>query len=277
MIKLASALIILSFALSDLVHAAGFEILAAHRAVYNIKLESAEPRSGIKTMSGRIVYEIKGNECEGMAVRFRFVTNIRTGSDSFLTDQQVSSHESADGKQFSFVNRSLVNTQLERELAGKAGLEETGTVVTISKPEELRLELDPSQFTNTHLVSLIEAAKTGEVFVTADIFDGSGDGDKVLASTSVIGKPRVLESTLEDEEVSLPQSLSQAEAWPVTISYFDKNITNKSESLPVYETSFMLYENGISRQVHMRYPEYTLKAELSKIEILESTTCTIEN
>ena len=50
-------------------NAAGFEILAPHRAVYDVVLVNAEERSGIKQMKGRIVFEATGNECEGISIR----------------------------------------------------------------------------------------------------------------------------------------------------------------------------------------------------------------
>ncbi|MCB1428136.1 MAG: DUF1849 family protein, partial [Nitratireductor sp.] len=93
--------------------ATGFEILAPHRAVYDLKLDNASERSGIDSVVGRIVYEVTGNECDGMSVRYRFVTNISTGSESYKTDQQTSTFESPDGREFTFLTKSFVDERPE--------------------------------------------------------------------------------------------------------------------------------------------------------------------
>ena len=99
--------------------AAGFEILAPHRAVYDLKLKNASDRSGIETMTGRIVYEVTGNECDGLSVRYRFVTKIATDAESYQTDQQTSTFETPDGREFTFLTKSLVDDQLEIDGQGQ--------------------------------------------------------------------------------------------------------------------------------------------------------------
>jgi len=73
------------------------------------------------------------------------------------------------------------------------------------------------------------------------------------------------------------ERLEGLQAWPVTVSYFDKKPGQTSESLPVYEVSFLLYENGVARQLLMRYPDYSLKASLSEIEFFDNNPCQIKN
>ncbi len=70
----ALAIVLLSGGALGEAGAAGFEILKPHRAVYEVKLEDSTDRSGISNMTGRIVYEMEGNECDGISVRYRFVT-----------------------------------------------------------------------------------------------------------------------------------------------------------------------------------------------------------
>jgi hypothetical protein len=84
--------------------------LVAHRAVYEIELQDSSDRSGIRSMNGRIVYEITGSVCDGFAVAFRFVTRIDTGKKSFVTDQRTTTYEDSDGKNFRFLTKTYVNT-----------------------------------------------------------------------------------------------------------------------------------------------------------------------
>lgn len=262
---------------SGFAYAAGFEILAPHRAVYDVKLEKAEERSGIVSMSGRIVYEVKGNECDGLATRFRFVTNVDTGSDTFLTDQQTSTHESADGKEFSFLTKSFVNEIADQVVQGSAVRQGGKLDVSLASPKEQELAFDDAIFVSSHLIAVIEKAKQGEILVSHDVFDGSGAADKVVSSASIIGKARQIDGKLEGEEQPVPDRLDGKTAWPVTVSYFDKDIDQASESLPIYEASFLLYGNGVTRKLTMRYPDYSLNASLKTIEFFESKPCELEN
>ena len=257
--------------------AAGFEILVPHRAVYDVELDQAEQRSGIKAMNGRIVYEITGNECEGISVRFRFVTNISTGSDSFTTDQQTTTHESADGREFSFITKSFVNDVADQVIRGDA-LQQPGAIeVRLKSPTERDFKLGPGLFVTTHLIEVIEKARQGATFLTHDIFDGSGDADKLLSSSTAIGSSREADGPFGGEGTLELGPLDGSTVWPVSISYFDQDISSSSESLPIYEVSFMLHDNGISRALTMRYPDYSLKAALTKLEFLENPPCELEN
>ncbi len=257
--------------------AAGFEILKPHRAVYDVTLESAEDRSGIKGMTGRIVYEVKGNECEGIAIRYRFVTTINTGRDNFTTDQQTSTYESPDGKEFSFETKSFVNDQADQKISGSATISDKEIEVNLKGEKPRNLKLGEGIFTTTHLVTILKDARKGERFVVHDVFDGSGDADKLLNSASVIGTARVVEEPLKGEDPKTLASLKSKQAWPVSMSYFDKKLDNTGEALPIYEASFLLYEDGITRQLMMRYPDYELRASLTELEYYSAKACKLDN
>jgi hypothetical protein len=257
----------------DLAFGAGFEILAPHRAVYDLKLKAASDRSGIETMKGRIVYEVTGNECDGLSVRYRFVTKIATNSESYQTDQQTATYESADGREFTFLTKSLVDNQLESTVKGKAVRNEAGTVVDLAQPEAKHLDLSPSVFISTHLIDVIGAAQRGESIVKRDIFDGSDGADEVVASSTFIGPPKVVDAPFAGETSEALVPLEKSEAWPVTVSYFDKSTGATAESLPTYEASFLLYPNGVSRRLVMRYPDYSLEGELTSLQMLDREPC----
>ena len=255
------------------VQAAGFEILAPHRAVYDLKLKQASDRSGIEAMTGRIVYELTGNECDGLSVRYRFVTTIATSSESYRTDQQTATFESPDGREFTFLTKSLVDDRLESTVKGRAVRKEAGTTVDLAQPETRQLELEPSVFISTHLVDVITAALRGESLVRRDIFDGSDGADEVVSSSTFIGEAKAVGATFDGESPEAVARIDNREAWPVTVSYFDKTVGATAESIPLYEASFLLYPNGISRRLIMRYPDYSLEGELTSLEMLERQPC----
>lgn len=257
--------------------AAGFELLAPHRAIYDLKLRAASDRSGIEAMNGRIVYEITGNECDGMTIRYRFVTDITTADSAYRTDQQTSTFESPDGKEFSFLTKTFVDDRPDTSVRGTAIRAADGLHVSLSEPQKRELLLPDASFISTHLVQVIEHARKGDLLVKRAIFDGSEGADEVVTSSTVVGAPRTVSETLPGEKAEAVRPVANEKAWPITISYFDADPGRSAEALPNYEASFLLYPNGVSRKLVMRYPDYSLTGELTGLEMLKRTSCKKQN
>jgi len=244
--------------------------LVAHRAIYEVKLLDSTDRSGIRAMKGRIVYEFVGSPCEGFAVKFRFVTRIDTGRKSYVTDQRTTTFEDVKEGNLRFVTRSYVNDKFEKEVKGSARLTNSGTDVALAKPESRNVQLGKAIFMTEHLANVIDKAKSGERFFNADVFDGSDNGDELMATTTVIGNQS---KKAKEGHSKAMEPLKDQPSWPVSISYFSLLNEQKGESLPIYRVSFDLFENGISSDLKMHYKDYSLKGKLSGLEILPSSKC----
>ena len=195
---------------------------------------------------------------------------MRTRTKNFTNDQRTTSFESADGKSFSFVTKSYLNGQLEQDLRGEAISTPTAIEVKISKPEEQAVELEPALFMTQHIAAMIEAARKGETFFTTKVFDGSEGGDELVDTTAVIGKKKPDVAAIEGEEAKVSKGFSGETAWPVSVSYFSTaQPEEQSEKLPIYSVSFLMHESGVSRDLIMRYTDYSLKADLKQIEYLK--------
>ena len=166
----------------DQANAAGFEILKPHRAIYEIELKEATERSGIASMNGRIVYEMEGNECDGISVRYRFVSRVNANGDIFTTDQQTASFEAASGKEYSFITKSFVNEQMDRTVKGVAERDGDDLVVKLDSPEEREVALPNADFISSHLVQVIEKAREGVPFFKGRMVgvDGGVSVDSVV-------------------------------------------------------------------------------------------------
>lgn len=248
------------------VPAAAAPLLAPHRAVYDLALDKATERSGITGLSGRMVYEFNGSACEGYTTTFRFVTRIDNGESSQLTDQQTTTFEDAEGKTFSFVTKSFVDQNLNKEVKGTATRESSGLTVDIEKPEEEVLDLRPTQFPTQHMIELIGKAEKGENFYETSLFDGSEDADKVMTTTVVIGKRENAEKS--DPELPALAGLDQKAYWPVDIAYFDET-QDGGEEIPEYRISFKMHENGLTRDLTMDYNEFSMKGKLVNLSLFD--------
>jgi hypothetical protein len=243
-------------------------VLTPHRAVYDIVLEKASDRSGITSISGRMVYEFDGSPCEGYTVTFRFVSQIETAELSRITDQQTTTYEGAKGETFDFVTKSYVDQQLDREVKGSARRMNGATIIDVAKPEEAEIKLEETHFPTQHLVELIEKAKAGETFYETSLFDGSEDADRIMTTTVIIGRQET--SPKPDEEFPAAEAIGTSPYWPVSVAYFDLSDV-EGEEVPDYRIDFKLHENGITRDLVMDYGEFSMKGRLVNLTIFDRT------
>ncbi|MGB8818512.1 MAG: cell envelope integrity EipB family protein [Rhizobiaceae bacterium] len=250
--------------------AATMSILAPHRAVYDLELKDASDRSGIKGLRGRMVYEFNGSVCDGFTTTFRYVTKIDNGEAERLTDQQTTTFESADGKDFEFLTKNYVDKAIDKETRGKAHLGDTSLDVEVTKPLEAKHQLDKSFFPTTHLVDLLSRAESGEKFYEAKIFDGTEDADRTLTTTVILGDKNKSANIGDDQKAAEP--LKNADYFPVSISYFDAE-SETGEETPVYQIGFKLYENGVTRDLVMDYGDFTLTGKLVDLKLYDKPDC----
>ncbi|MDK1388121.1 cell envelope integrity EipB family protein [Sinorhizobium sp. 8-89] len=249
--------------------AANASALAPHRAVYDLELKDASDRSGISSMYGRMVYEFNGSACEGYTVSFRFMTQVDTGEEVRLTDQQTTTYEDMRNGNFRFLTRSFTDEKLDKEVRGSAHEDKTGVKVELTAPDKREVALAESRFPTEHMLEVIERAKKGDAFFEARIFDGSDTGDKTLITSTFVGKARKPAS--DDADVGKAGQLAAENYWPVTISYF--NDDKSGDALPIYRMSFKLYENGVTRDLTMDYGDFVLSGKLAKLEVFNAGDC----
>jgi hypothetical protein len=243
--------------------------LAAHRAVYDLSLKDASERSGISGMVGRMVYEFNGSPCEGYTVSFRFVTEIASGEDSRLTDQQTTTFEDIRKGTFRFVTRSFVDQKLDHEVRGSAEVKGDGLAVALEQPDKLALDIALARFPTEHMIELINKARNGERFYESRIYDGSDEGDKAMITTTILGDKQPVEKS--DAEAKKAGELANDAYWPVSMSYFEESF--EGDGLPVYSIAFKLYENGVTRDLTMDYGDFVLEGQLAQLDMYDPEPC----
>lgn len=249
---------------------ASMSMLVPHRAVYDLEMKDASDGSGVKNLTGRMVYEFNGSACEGFTTSFRYVTKINNGENERVSDQQTTSFESGDGKIFRFLTKSFVDKVLDKETSGTAELSSKGLSVDLTKPAEEKLNLDQSFFPTTHMVDMLGRAEKGEKFYEASIFDGSEDADRNLTTTVILGDRNTGAEPGADEAIG--KTIKGADYFPVSVSYFDAK-SDKSQDEPVYQIGFKLYENGITRDLIMDYGDFSMTGKLVDLKVYDKPVC----
>ena len=248
--------------------------LAPHRAVYDVKLEQARTGSNVAGLTGRLVIELRGSDCEGYTVDFRLVTRFSDADGkSNVTDLRSSTFETGNAESFRFVTQNFTNREIREETKGAARRKDDSEIeVSLDKPRKKRFALKPDVlFPTQHLKRIVAAALDGGRTLQVPVFDGSETGDKVYQTAAVIGGPISADKPSKDN-VPDHELLHGLTRWPVTISYYE-TAEGTGEQTPVYEVSFDLYANGVSRDLLLDYGDFSIRGALTEIDALPQPSC----
>lgn len=257
------------------VAAGGGIMLAPHRAVYEMTLANTRGGTGVTAVSGRMVYELTGSACEGYTQNMRFVTQLTNqGGTSMITDLRSSSWEEGNGRRFRFNSTQLRNEKPTEATAGDAARANADDIkVELTKPSKKGLSLSARvYFPVQHSIALLQAAQVGKQSFRADLYDGSEKGEKVYDTVSIIGRLRLPGANQQLPSVKNTEALDQQKAWPVSIGYFEPG-SDKTDAVPVYELTFLFFENGVSRKLFIDYGEFAIRGELKEIVFHTPSKC----
>ncbi|MCF3935761.1 cell envelope integrity EipB family protein [Acuticoccus sp. M5D2P5] len=250
--------------------------LLPHRAVYDISLKRAEAGASMVSVKGRLVVEISGGECEGYVVNSRFVTRVidREGGQR-TTDLRSSTFETLDPADFTFLNQTYVEDQLVSRVKGKAEAKADGVMVDITEPKETSISLGRAVFPSMHTRLILQAAKAGDRVLEAPVFDGGDSADEIYDTTTLIG-PQMTglpnASSMEKEALKVLAGAENADTWHLVISFFSTNgITG--ESVPDYQLTFTMLDNGVSYDVTFDHGTFALSGKLRELELRTPPDC----
>jgi len=255
---------------------AGVTALAAHRAVYDLKLASTRGKRAMSAVRGRILYDFTGSACEGYALQFRQVSEIDSGEGKVVvTDLRSTSWEDGAAKRLRFHSQNFFDENLRDAVDGQAEREKGGIAVSLTTPSDKKLDLKSDLvFPTEHVRRIIAAAREGKTLLQLAVYDGSDTGEKTYDTLTVIG--RVIEPGEQppaDATASQP-AFAKMKRWPVTISYFDHSVAQDAgEQTPIYAITFELYENGVSRGLMLDYGDFVLSGNMTSIEMKDTKPC----
>jgi hypothetical protein len=248
--------------------------LAAHRAVYDLKLARTRGNSQVEAVRGRILYDFNGSACEGYTLNFRQLSELDTGEGKVaVSDLRSTTWEDAAGKQFRFSSENSLNQRQVDSVEGEAERRSDAIAVTLKKPQDKNFEIEATiAFPTEHMSRIIEAARAQKTILEFPVFDGSETGEKIYNTLTVIGAAIPPNERKPTDAAAGQAALEGMIRWPVTISYFDRAKT-VGEQLPIYAITFELYENGISRALALDYTDFVISGEMTTLEIKDSKPC----
>lgn len=257
----------------------GAVALAAHRAVYDLRLANARGKSPMQAVRGRILYDFSGSVCEGYALQFRQVSELDSGEGKVtMSDLRATSWEEGAAKRLRFHSQNFFDQQLRETVDGEAERDNDGVAVKLSQPDGKSFDLKTDLvFPTEHVRRIIAAAREGRTLLELTVYDGSDNGEKVFDTLAVIGRALAPDEHKPEDATASQQAFQSLKRWPVTISYFDRanrdNMEKSGEQTPVYAITFELYENGVSRALMLDYGDFVLSGELTSFQMKDVRPC----
>ena len=251
-------------------------VLAPHRAIYELTLATTRGGSGVSSVLGRMAYDLTGSPCEGYTQNMRFVTRMTNQSgNTVVTDLRSTTWEDARGKRFRFDSSQYRDEKATDATIGDAarpGASED-VKVELTKPAKKNISI-PSRvyFPVQHTIALLNAAKASKTSFRADLYDGSEKGEKVYDTVAALGRVQPPGSNRQLSQVKNAERLDGLKGWSVSIAYFEPG-SGKQDALPVYELSFLMFENGVSRKLYIDYGEFALQGDLTEITFHTPSKC----
>lgn len=247
----------------------------AHRAVYDLQLDTHSSSTSVDSMRGRIVYDFSGSECSGYVLNFRQVTEIGlSGGGTNMSDLRSATFEDDKGRNFRFNSQNYTNAKIDGVVDGQANRANDGEVaVALKKPKSRKFDLAKDVlFPTGQMKAIVNEALAGNHVFESKVYDGSDGGEKIYDTLAVIGSKVASDKPRDGAAVGAKQ-LDGIDRWPVTISYFDSTKKTFGEQTPVYTMSFDLYADGISSNIRLDYGDFSLKGTLASLEFLPQTKC----
>ena len=242
---------------------------AAHRALYDLTLESS--RGGETTGArGTMAYEVT-DACDGWATRQRLALTItnRDGQD-VETVSDYATWESKDGLSLRFKMRQTTDTALTDQAEGDAHIDSPGGTGTIhyTLPEDHRIPMPKGTvFPMAHTEAILAAAAAGKKFIALPIFDGTGDKgtqDSAIAITN--WAPPAKGSGLAANPV-----LAALPSGRVRIAFYDRDKPGAGGDKPAgaadYEVGMRYWANGVADDLHMDFGDFVMQGRLKEFTL----------
>ncbi len=248
--------------------------LAAHRAIYDFKLDNNTRTSGYSDAEGRLAYEIIGSSCEGWSINYRFASRyIFNEGNVQTTDTQLTSWEAADGNEMRLNQKQYVDNALASEnkiiVKRAAGGQPAKGEITVPTPKEFELSAE-TLFPVIFQSHLLDDAAKGKPRNLSLVYEGT-DSEKAYRVISLIGRKKPTNDMSQDAKLSDAAPLKALPSWAISTSYYPA-ADNESDQ-PIYQSHYTMYENGVSTDLKFDYGSYTLSGKLAKLEMLKTDAC----
>lgn len=246
------------------------EILAPHKALYNIEMISKRSSSQILNIHGQMYFSLKPT-CEAWSTDHRFNLYYEyADSAPMQITSDFTTYEPVDGKSFDFNSRRKRDGELYQELRGTAVRNDKGVgSVTYTTPEGLAFDMpEGGLFPMAHTAEMMNAIRAGKKVFSAVVFDGSDDEGPIEINT-IVGKAVNVMATMQPGP-TIDTTLINSPARKVRMAFFPVGNDNEAAD---YEMDVVLHDNGIISSMTVDYGEFSVSQTLAALEKIPTPSC----
>jgi hypothetical protein len=241
--------------------------LQPHRAIYSLKAKTVSNTGGVADAGGAIAYELT-EECGRWLTKHTFLlTIVKQDAKERAIRTDYTSWEAKDGLSFGFETRTKSDGQESEHRTGRATLERIGgpgkAVLEGKGPRKEIAFPAGTSFPTWHILELVAAGRTGEKIFWRHMFDGSSDG-------KINGVHAVVVDAVPAATVQ-PAALFAHKGFRFKLTFFDPPQEDKER--PNYKVDMTVNEAGVTTAMSLEYTDFSLVANIEKIETLPKPTC----
>ncbi len=245
--------------------------IATHRAFYSLSLGIAEQGGGIADVRGGMSFDW-ADSCDGWTVEQRYVMQfLRTDGSEFEVTTNFVTWESKDGLEYRFNMKRTTDGKETERVSGLARLNSKGGpgMARFDEPSNDRIALSAGTvFPTEHTFLLLEAAMAGKRFDRRFLFDGSQVEGAAPVTAIILGQ----RPAKPDGKLSEP--LGPHDVRIVRLAFYAAEGTQTAgEEQPDFEMSLDIQDNGIVTVMTLVFDGFTVKATLEKIEAIPAPKC----
>lgn len=246
------------------------EKLAAHKAIYDVRLATRTSDSQVLNISGKMYFEWKPG-CDAWTTDHRFNLDYEyADSPPMKVSSDFSTYEPFDGKSLNFTARRSRDGALFQELRGKAEIGTNGAGEAVyTMPEDLAFDLPKGiLFPSGHTIALLKAIHDGKKFLSATTFDGS-DEDGPVEINTFVGKETPAPAQI-DAAPEIDAALLKTKSWTIRMAFFP---LSQPDAGADYEMTARFHENGIITDMDVEYHDFSVTQKLVALESVKTKAC----
>ncbi|MDC0196651.1 cell envelope integrity EipB family protein [Gammaproteobacteria bacterium] len=242
--------------------------LIPHRAIYSMSLIKIPDNRGLSDVRGVMTYEFK-DQCDAWTIESTVYLYLQYANQPAIVNiRSMVTWESKDGLEFNFRSKDVSNGKLTEEINGSAVMYRNGLggLVKYTDPSVRKVLLPPGTlFPTAHIQTLIKHASGGGKHLTKNIFDGATLDNPYEVSGVIV-------AILDQKNVApaLPKALAKIHSFKIRMAYFPVKSKNP---IPDIELDIAMQADGIVSQAVQEFGDYSIKAKLNQIDLIEKARC----
>ncbi len=254
--------------------------LFSYEATYSVQLARGSFATGPRAANGFL--NVRFHEtCDGWETRSKIMIDLTFRDDTTSTNERdFESFEAKDGTAYTFAARTVKGGVPVEAFKGMAAFQRGGTgkveyslpaEVPGGEPRKLSISLPRGTLLPVaHALELLSHAEKGDRQFRSVMFNGASSVGPRLMSTVIGPQIAPLKDALPQQD-DIDVALLMMPAWDLNLAYY--NLVDANRDTPAFEVFQRFYASGIAPSFEQAFGDFTIRAELDKLQRIKPDDC----